>query len=443
MAVLSAPPAEIRNGRRVGRLAARARSTPGRLTELMLGLALLGLLAGLAAVVGTVQRSSLVDGVGTRSGPLTVRAQELYRALSDADATAASAFLSNGVEPAALRDKYQTDVAQAGAALAAVTAGNDGDRKNVDLISAQLPVYTGLVETARTYNRLGKPLGAAYLREASGLMQVQLLPAAKQLYQAETDRLRDDRSGGAGFPWLAVPLIVVLLVGLVLAQRYLTRRTRRVLNVGLAVASLLTVVLLAWTALVWIAVQGDLNAAHQTGSRQVELLAQARIAALQARADESLTLVARGNGGDFDKKFDTAMADLAGKDGNSGLLAQARDQAQRAGDPSVRSALDAARSDAKAWQDAHKKLRGLDNGGDYPGAVKLAIGDTPDSAAAAFSRLDADLARGIATASTAFDRKAGSAADDFTGATAGLIVLTLLLLGGVVVGFQQRIAEYR
>jgi hypothetical protein len=443
MALLTAPAPQVREAKRAGRLAARARSTPGRLTELMLGLAVLGLLAGLAATVGTVQRSALVDGVGARSGPLTVRAQQLYRALSDADATAASAFLAGGVEPPALRDKYQADVAEASAALAAVTAGNDGDRRNVDLITAQFPVYTGLVETARTYNRLGKPLGAAYLREASGLMRLQLLPAAKQLYQAETDRLRADGSGGAGFPWLAIPLILLTLAGLVLAQRYLTRRTRRLLNLGLAGASLVAVVMLVWTTLVWAGVQSHLDTARQAGSRPVELLAQARIAALQARADESLTLVARGGGAAFDKDFDTTMTDLAGPDGSSGLLAQARDQAQRSGDATVRAAVDAALADTRAWRTAHQKLRGLDNGGDYMGALQLAIGTGQDGTGTASDRLDADLAKGITSASSAFDREAKAAAGTFTGATAGLVVLTLLLLAGVVAGFQQRIAEYR
>src|SRR5437870_13097326 len=127
MAVLTAPARSPRPGRWV----ARTRSSPGRLTELMLGLAVLGLLAGLAATVGTGQRAGLVEAVATRSGPLTVQAQALYHALSDADATAASAFLSNGVEPPVLRDRYRADLASATAALAAVSEGGATDRSAV------------------------------------------------------------------------------------------------------------------------------------------------------------------------------------------------------------------------------------------------------------------------------------------------------------------------
>src|SRR5438477_12512434 len=130
MALLTAPartapaPDRVRPG---GRIAARVRSTPGRLTALMVLLAVLGVLAGAATAVGVMQRSALVDEVRNGSGRLAVQAQQLYRSLSDADATAAAAFLSNGIEPGALRQRYRDDIAAATTALAAVTAGAQAD----------------------------------------------------------------------------------------------------------------------------------------------------------------------------------------------------------------------------------------------------------------------------------------------------------------------------
>jgi hypothetical protein len=441
MALLTAPAADARTPARSparSRVTARVSSTPGRLTMLAVLLSLLGVLAGIVTVVGLLQRAALVQAVQTSSGPLTVQAQQLYRSLSDADATAASAFLSNGVEPAVLRSRYQADIAAASAALAAVTAGGDTDRADIDRISAQLPVYTGLVETARTYNRLGRPLGAAYLREASGLMCAQLLPAAQRLYAAETDQLRGDRSGGAEFPWLAVPLLLLTLTGLILAQRRLARRTRRLFNVGLLVATAAALVMLVWTTVSWAVVRDHLDASQRNGSGQVELLAQARIAALQARADESLTLVARG-GGDYDKDFDASMNTLAGP-GGAGLLARAR---QAASGPGVAAAVIDAQTRAEDWRKAHKQLRDKDNGGDYLGALTLATGADPASAAGAFTKLDADLATAISGASGEFDRAAAAAAAGFTGAAPGAVVLTVLMVAGLLVGLQRRIAEYR
>jgi hypothetical protein len=190
-------------------------------------------------------------------------------------------------------------------------------------------------------------------------------------------------------------------------------------------------VLLLWLGISWVGVFAHLSAGQANGSDQVRLLSQARIAALQARADESLTLVAHGAGGPFEADF---------AKGRPGLLAQARDQAT---DPRVRADLSDAGNELKAWQATHAKLRDADNGGDYTGAVKLAIGGGADSAASRFNALDGHLADGISAASDKFAAEARSAGGDLTGAGIGLGVLTLLAVLGTVVGIQQRLAEYR
>src|SRR6266511_5278 len=175
-------------------------------------------------------------------------------------ARARSTFLSGGVEPPQLRDRYQADIAAASAALAAAAAGTDSDLPALRQLSAQLPVYTGLVETARAYNRLGLPVGAAYLGEASGLMRGQLLPAAQQLYRFETDRLAADRGGASAVPWLALLLGLVTLAGLVWAQLRLSRQTHRTLNVGLVAATLAGLVMVSWVGTAWVAAASQLHA---------------------------------------------------------------------------------------------------------------------------------------------------------------------------------------
>jgi hypothetical protein len=425
MALLTRPPAPAR----LATLAPTGSGTPRRLTSMMVALAALGLAAGLTSVVGVLQRSSTLDALTHRSGPLTVQAQELYRALSDADATAAAAFLSNGQEPPALRQRYQNDVAAATASLAAATAA-DGAQPTVRRLAAQLPVYTGLVETARTYSRLNLPVGAAYLREASALMRTDLLVAAKGLYDAESAQQDADRGTATEFPWLAVPLFLFTIAGLAYAQLFLTRRTNRLFNTGLLAASVVAVIALGWITLSWAGIQSELSAAQRDGSSQVHRLAQARIDALQARADEALTLVARGNGGDFEKDYTTSHGTLRG------ILTGARASAT---DPAVRAAVDSALSNVDSWDATHKKLREADNGGRYGDAVSLTLGADQD----AFNSTDAALAKGIGLTDATFGQRADAAAGALDGAAIGLTVLAVLMLAGLVFGFQQRIAEYR
>lgn len=420
-------------------LAARARSTPGRLTGLMVVAILLAIGFGAAAVTGVVQRSDLVGDVHDHSGPLTVQAQLLYRSLSDADATAASAFLQGGIEPVSLSRRYQRDIATASQALATTADSGGADAGAVSVLSAQLPVYTGLVETARTYNRQGAPLGAAYLREASALMRAKLLPAAHRLYRAETDWLDSDRGGAATFPYVAIPLGLLLLAALVLAQVYLRRRTNRVFNVGLLAATAAGVVAVLWLGVSWAALTSHLDTGRRTGSDELQLFAQSRLVALQARADESLTLVARGSGADFETDFRTRITELIGKDGSGGLLGRARADASGP----LRTELNATIADVKAWNAAHGRVRALDDGGRYPQAVQLAIGSDPRGAAATFGALDTRLGHDIDDANTRFADQATAAAGTQTGAAAGLGVLAVLTVVGAAVGIQRRTAEYR
>ncbi|WP_319463568.1 hypothetical protein [Micromonospora sp. RTP1Z1] len=419
------------------------RDTPRRLAAVLAGLVALGFVVGVVGFTGVRQRSDLIDGVTSRSGALVVAAQNLYRALSDADATAASAFLSGGVEPAAQRDRYKQGVTDAAAALTVIAAGRSGDGARdgaVEVIAAELPVYTGLIETARAYNRQGLPVGAAYLREASGLMRQRMLPAAQQLYQSVAAELDRTRGGGAGFPWIAVLLGLVAIAGLVRTQIWLTRRTNRLFNIGLVGATAAAVVLVGWLGVSAVVIGTRLDASDRDGSAQVDRLVQARVAALQARADESLTLVARGAGGDFDKDYTAVMGRLIGPDGRGGLL---RDAADRAADEPTRAAADSAAGRARDWLAAHQKLRQLDDSGQYTEAVTAAVGSDPAATTSIFNELDGTLAGAITRNSDRFEADARSAGRGLSGVDVGVVVLAGLMLIGAAAGIQRRIAEYR
>src|SRR5689334_4278244 len=124
-------------------------------------LVLVSLLSGFVGAAGVQDKADAIRGLVAGSEPLTGAAQELYRSLSDADATASSAFLSGGIEPAGARTQYAADIAKAGSALAMAASSTGGSRLDgspLVRLTTQLPVYTGLVETARANNRQGFPV---------------------------------------------------------------------------------------------------------------------------------------------------------------------------------------------------------------------------------------------------------------------------------------------
>ncbi|WP_309110961.1 hypothetical protein [Saccharothrix sp.] len=409
----------------VRRVTGLARSTPGRFTLLALLLVVSTLLVGALTASSVQRRSDALTALADRSEPLAFAAQEVYRAMADADATAASAFLSGGVESAALRQRYEADVAKAAAALSTATGEITRSPELVDALSTlsgQLPVYTGLVETARAHNRQGNPVGAAYLREASTLMRDRLLPAAQSLYRTENANVARDLGGATTLPWLELLLGAALLAVLVAAQRYLTRKTNRLLNVGLVAATAASVVSLLWVlGASVVAVSGA--SSSQDDAEVVDVLARARIATLAARGNETLTLVARGSGKEYEEAYAARAEEL------QGLLA--------------RAGSDKARADFVRWQDAHVRLREADDRGDYTAAVGLALGPGPDGAAEAFDALDTDLRESLDAARAGLTESIARARGALTGAVPAVVLLALVAAVAAAAGLWQRLKEYR
>ena len=250
------------------------------------------------------------------------------------------------------------------------------------MLSTELPVYTGLVETARADNRLGLPVGAAYLAEASELMRSRLLPAADALYRQENARLRAVYGQATGLPVLGVIVALIAAAVLVGVQRRLARRTRRVLNHGLVIATAAGLISLVWLLVGLSVARAQFSDARDHGSAPVQALAQADIAALRAHADESLTLIHRSGQDAYQTDFVAVQKQLG--PGRGTLLTTAVTAAS--GSPATRSAAGAAAA-APGWYAVDKRVRALDDGGNYEAAVQLAIGPGPSSSGSLFRRL--------------------------------------------------------
>jgi hypothetical protein len=179
---------------------------------------------------------------------------------------------------------------------------------------------------------------------------------------------------------------------------------------------------------------------RELGSADVEALAQARIAALTARSDETLTLVARGSGAAFEKDY-VAVADrLGGENGDGGLLRAAHDSVDS---DDVRGKVEDAQRAWTQWRDVHGNIRELDDGGKYDDAVTLAIRGGDEGAAARFDEVDSALKDALASTQQSFNDEVTQASHAITGTVLGVIVLAVLMAAGSVVGIWQRLKEYR
>src|SRR5215212_556666 len=238
----------------------RMATTPGRLRFAGALLVIAAIVFGLVTAEGAAVRHRAAHSAATATEPLLVHVESLYSSLADADATAASTFATGGAEPAARRARYLRDLRSASADLAAVSHQLEMSGKAfgpLQTMTTRVPVYTGLIETARANNRQGFPIGAAYLRQASTLMRDEILPAAGQLYGLEAGRLNGNYRAGASPGSIAAFMVtaIVLLALLVGTQLYLARATNRIFNIPLLVGTVLVVILSAWVGTAFVSEQ--------------------------------------------------------------------------------------------------------------------------------------------------------------------------------------------
>ena len=400
--------------------------SPGRL-RIAAGVAVLTCLvfALLGANAFRAWGSALDDA--RADGAQLVRVQSIQTSLGAADAAASNAYLSGGIERPDQRLAYDQARSQASQLVVVAAAQNPGDAAELGTVNEALARYTGLIDQARANNRQQLPLGTAYLRQARTVLTTEIVPALERVTASNQQRVADAYGAANSATAMLVAAGVIVLAGLLLVQLWLARRTHRILNAPLAGATVGVLIALIAGA---IALNATGKKANDTSTHAYAAsvdLAQARIAAFDAKSQESLRLINRGNGAANEKQY---TADLA----------VAKDAFARAG----AAGADTGGLDALAtWQAVHAKVVTADGGGDWATARNLAVNNDSGDSNPAFAAFDKASGDELAVQSQAVD--AG-----LSGTRVLLLVLGWLTLGlGLIAaaagwfGVSQRLEEYR
>ena len=301
-----------------------------------------------------------------------VRIQAIQTNVVQADADATNAFLVGGLEPADQRADYTEAIATASGLVAQAAQHQPADGNALSALNQSLIAYTSQVEQARANNRQALPIGAQYLKGASADLRADALPLLANLGEANNARVTEefDRAARAAL-WLVVVGLLALVV-LALALVWLARRTHRYVNVPLAAGALVVLVTMVVGTVGLLAVKSDVDTTREGVYADTLSTARARIAGFDAKSNESLTLIARGSGGAFEKAWQASAAAVTTE------LAQLE-------------ASQAPSSNPLPWSDyaaAHQEIRALDDGGDWEGAVTLATGDGAGTGNTTFAAFD-------------------------------------------------------
>lgn len=421
-------------------------------------------LAAIAATSMSMSRfQDQVHTIGADAAPQAATASDLYFALGDLDAQVARLLLLGNTETQAgnqidALSTYRERSLQIDADLerALATATTTEDRATIRRLLNDLAVYRQWTWQALTvvWQQPPQPPGElppsalGYYAQATNVVHFELLPGAMRLREASQARLDSAYADQRSIARWGIGLVLLLCGGLtvllVVMQRWLARRFRRLVNPALLASMLVTVGLVVGASTVFGLTGSRLDAAHRDSFVPYLALSEAQAVSYDAAADTSRYLLS-GNlpsyKDDFSRKsaclVDGGSCGTGGGGLTSGLAMLA------AGPDTSTAQAGEVRDRWLGYQRDHERIVALADSGQVAEAVDALTGIRRGKAAFDFYYYDTAISR-IAT-----DRKQAfeAAFTDAEGLLTGWTTIPVVLMGIVVllvpVGLWPRLAEYR
>jgi hypothetical protein len=406
---------------------------------------------------GTLGRArGAMKTIGRDSAPSIIAAQEIGSALVDLDANAANYLVGTASQRADAIRTYEARRVQATSRLVDaaqnITYG-DAEKVPIHTMLEELGRYFELFAEARYRHDAGDEKGSLEVyRNATNLMHTKIVVAANQLDRANRTYMDDvyaeQKRASQGAEGLAVALGGALLMALVMAQLFLLRKMRRLLNPALAAATVIAFGFIVYLVNAFGDARSDLKIAKEDAFESIHALWKARAIAYDANGDESRYLLDRAHADDYQAAFDARVHDLtttpaaktAGRAGSfQGLFA---DELGNITFPGEREAAEQMIARYAEYYEIDRRIRQLEKMGNHAAAVELCIGSLSNESNAAFGRFDDALMNVVKINRDEFD-DAIARGDAALGRAEWLdpvIVIAIALLSWL--GLRARIREY-
>lgn len=247
------------------------------------------LVAGAIAWVLTSQLIDETRRIDTSTGEVLIGNQSILASLAEADAAAAAVHLAGPLGDRAQRSTYEQALERAGVGLeriARVLGDDEPSHVALQQINASLTSYAGLVESARARSIADiQPQANDDLSEAIQLLREDISPNVDLVSRRADARFVEDSQSA----WFAIAPLVLLvpLVILLLTQRWLFKRFRRLFNPPLLLATIILLVLVAWIAIAGVVQQDSLQEARVGAYQSIEKTAELQRNAFQYRARDT------------------------------------------------------------------------------------------------------------------------------------------------------------
>lgn len=419
---------------------------------LILSLSLLYILHVNSFLINTIQI------VGKDTIPSIVAAEQIKINIADANSYAINAFLENEKGNGKNRKIYREYMSKVSSELVSASQNiTYGDEEK-----------TPILEIAKGLNEYQYILGFSELQsednylknilQAQTLLDEKIIPASTRLNEANFSHLMNQYNSFKNSFIIQKTIVNILMCSILILfigmQIYLFKKTNRVFNLPILIASILIVSFTVYLNLTFVSTSEYLKIAKEDAFDSIHSLVKAKAISYDANAIESLYLLAKGNDSlqkKLTEKFNNDVnllidipinnaLNLAKNHKNfGGLLGEELSNITFENEES--SAIETLESFIN-YVKIDKNIRYLEESNQHAQAVILNLGIKEGESNWAFDKFDKNLDKTIQINQLQFDKNIEKSFKEIKYINLISIILFLLVSIGLIFGIKQRLNEY-
>ena len=410
----------------------RLRTTPAILRTWSVVLSALLVLAAVTASLATLAFETSVERVAQNTGPVLISTQGLVASIAEADAANTAVFLSGDDQDRQQRSLFLGAMSRAPQQIEDISAGLADDtisHNALKQVGSQLVEYSQVTERARINNLAGESSAASDLEESLELVSgPNGMLANTQIINTRTQAGFTNETNSGSVLWIvSIISLILAFIGLLVAQFTLRKRTKRLINLPLVLATVCVLVLGVWLMAALVGRLSDLQLAQTDAYDTIALTAELQTEAFEFKTQEARAII----NNDLSLLEDTT----ANRENVTELLNSMTSQAD-----SQREAAAIVNLELR-WQRYLQTNEQITNALSVNGtdaARVLAISDGNRD----FNGFNTTVETVLLANRDQFNSAIDSAANRLKFLQLGSILLPLLAIGLTLLGYQARINEY-
>lgn len=435
------------------------RTTPGKIFVASISIVIAAILMSTIIFANYKSTRQAVQTVGKDTVPSIIAAEHIRATLADANSNAMNALMTNEKDNGRYWTAYRKEMDEAHSELINasenITYGNE-ERDPIQKIMSKISEYEFVLGKARLTTSTNV---ADDFAQANKIMSEEILPAASDLDKANYSHLDsiyiNHKAQSDILSYSVIFVVAILMAAILLAQRFLYKKTKRILNIGFTAALILTFIFGCYSFGVIKVVEKDLKVAKEDAFDSIHNLWKARAITYDGNSDESMYLLYSGNKQQQEallKAFkdkegqitsvepDKALTLLKQNKSFKGFLGDELSNVTFAGEK------DAAMETLKYWDEYIKmddKFRSLENDGHHDEAVKLCTGTNEGESDWLFDKFDSALGKTLDINQQQFDSHISSAFSALNVFPFILVAYLILFISAIFFGVKPRLDEYK